>query len=154
MVRGIRSTGDTTCTETLTLKPVNPSQVVKDGGVLSGNYHPLKVETMSAEIEMTESSGNVFADLGLPNPEEALAKAELAIAINRTMEERDLTERQAATILGTSQSRLHNVRRGRLTGVSTDWLLHALNTFGLDIEISVTPKSQHRAHGRTTVATR
>lgn len=107
---------------------------------------------MSSSIKSTESCGNVFADLGLPNAEEALAKADLAIAINRTMEERGLTERQAATILGTSQSRLHNVRRGRLTGVSTDWLLQALDTFGLDIEINVKPKPHHRAHARTTVA--
>lgn len=104
------------------------------------------------DIRVTESSGNIFADLGLPNPEEALAKAELAIAINRTMQDRDLTERQAATILGTSQSRVHNVRRGRLTGVSTDWLLQALNTFGLDVEIHVKPKPNYRPHARTTVA--
>jgi predicted XRE-type DNA-binding protein len=104
------------------------------------------------DVQVTESSGNVFADLGLPNAEEALAKAELAIAINRIMEERGFTERQAAIILGTSQSRLHNVRRGRLMGVSTDWLLHALNRFGLDIEINVKPKPIHRTHARTTVA--
>jgi predicted XRE-type DNA-binding protein len=106
------------------------------------------------DIQVTESSGNVFADLGLPNAEEALAKADLAIAINRLMEELGLTERQAATILGRGQSRLHNVRRGRLTGVSTDWLLHALNRFGLDIEISVKLKPQYRTHARTTVAAR
>ncbi|MGI8689829.1 MAG: helix-turn-helix domain-containing protein [Thermomicrobiales bacterium] len=104
------------------------------------------------DIQVTESSGNVFADLGLPNAEEVLAKAELAIAINRIMEERGLTERQAALILGTSQSRLHNVRRGRLMGVSTDWLLHALNRFGLDVEINVTPKPVNRTHARTIVA--
>ncbi|MGI8855451.1 MAG: helix-turn-helix domain-containing protein [Thermomicrobiales bacterium] len=104
------------------------------------------------DTQVTESSGNVFADLGLPNPEEALAKAELAIAINRIMGERRLTEREAAAILGTSQSRLHNVRRGRLAGVSTDWLLQALNKFGLDVEIRVKPKPNYRSHARTTVA--
>jgi len=106
------------------------------------------------DIQVTESSGNVFADLGLPNAEEALAKTELAIAINRIMEGRGLTERETALILGTSQSRIHNVRRGRLTGVSTDWHFQALNTFGLDVEINVKPKPRHRPHARTTVATR
>ncbi|MDQ6602688.1 MAG: helix-turn-helix domain-containing protein [Chloroflexota bacterium] len=105
------------------------------------------------DIRVTESSGNVFADLGLPNAEEALAKAELAIAINRIMEGRGLTERQTALILGTSQSRIHNVRRGRLTGVSTDWLFHALNNLGHDVEINVKPKPHHRTDARTTVAT-
>ncbi len=104
------------------------------------------------DIQVTESSGNVFADLGLPNAEEVLAKADLAITINRIMEERGFTERQAASILGTSQSRLHNVRRGRLTGVSTDWLLHALNRFGLDVEINIIPKPVYRTYARTTVA--
>lgn len=104
------------------------------------------------DIQVTESSGNVFAYLGLPNPEEALAKAELAIAINRIMEERGHTERQTAVILGTSQSRVHNVRRGRLTGVSTDWLFHALNKLGHDVEINVKPKPQQRSHAHTIVA--
>ncbi len=78
------------------------------------------------DIQVTESSGNAFADLGSPNAEEALAKAELAIAINRIMEERDLTERQTTALLGTSQSRIHNVRRGRLMAVSMDWLARSV----------------------------
>jgi predicted XRE-type DNA-binding protein len=109
-------------------------------------------EVCIEDIQVTESSGNVFADLGLPNAEEALAKAELAIAINRIMKERELTERETAQILGTSQSRIHNVRRGRLTGVSTDWLFHALNKLGHDVEINVKPKPQYRSYARTTVA--
>lgn len=104
------------------------------------------------DIHVTESSGNVFADLGLPHADEVLAKAELAIAINRIMEERELTERETAQILGTSQSRIHNVRRGRLTGVSTDWLFQALNKFGHDVEINVKPNPQYRLYARTTVA--
>jgi len=78
------------------------------------------------DIEFTESSGNVFADLGLPNAEEALAKAELAIAIDRIMRERGLSESQTAMILGTSQSRIHSMRRGRLVEVPTDWLAQAV----------------------------
>jgi len=103
-------------------------------------------------IQVTESSGNVFADLELSNAEEALAKAGLAIAINRIMEGRELTERETAEILGTSQSRIHNVRLGRLTGVSTDWLFQALNKLGHDVEINVKPKPQSRPYARTTVA--
>lgn len=104
------------------------------------------------DIEFTRSSGNVFADLGLPDAEEALAKADLAIAINRIMEARGLTERQTAAILGTSQSRVHNARRGRLIGVSTDWLFQALNKLGHDVEINVRPKPEDRSQAQTTVA--
>ncbi len=79
-------------------------------------------------------------------------KAELAIAINHIMEERTLTMRETAEILGTSQSRIHNVRPGRLTGVSTDQLFQALNKLGHDVEINVKPKPQYRLYARTTVA--
>ena len=58
---------------------------------------------MSDEIEFAESSGNVFADLGLPNPEERLAKAELARQIRAIIEERELTQVQAGAILGIAQ---------------------------------------------------
>jgi predicted XRE-type DNA-binding protein len=68
------------------------------------------------------------------------------------MEERGLTERQTALLLGTSQSRIHNVRRGRLTNVSIDWLFQALNKLGHDVEINVKPKPQQRPHARTIVA--
>ena len=59
-------------------------------------------ENRSDEFVVAVSSGNVFADLELPDAEEALAKADLAIAINRIMEARGLTERQTAAILDTS----------------------------------------------------
>ena len=98
------------------------------------------IRVREGKVSITESSGNVFADLGLPNAEETLAKVQLAIAIDRIMEERELTERETAQILGSSRSRIHNVRRGHLTGVSADWLFHALNKLGHDVEINVKPK--------------
>ena len=54
-------------------------------------------------IEYTESSGNVFADLGILNPEEALAKAEIASKIHDIIKEKKLTQAQAAKILEISQ---------------------------------------------------
>lgn len=105
------------------------------------------------EIQVTESSGNVFNDLGLSDAEETLAKADLAIALNRIMEERELTERKTAAILGTSQARVHNVRRGRFAGASIDWLFQALNGLGHDVEITVRPNPVDRPHAYTTVAT-
>ena len=57
------------------------------------------------EIPVTRGSGNVFADLGLPNPEERLAKAQLAYAISRVIRERGLTQRAAARLMGIDQQR-------------------------------------------------
>ncbi|MGH7248147.1 MAG: helix-turn-helix domain-containing protein, partial [Pseudomonadota bacterium] len=60
----------------------------------------------SKPIPVTRGSGNVFADLGLPNPEERLAKAELALAISRAIKERGLTQREAAALMGIDQPKV------------------------------------------------
>ena len=65
-------------------------------------------------IGATESSGNVFADLGLADPEEALAKAELARQIGALLAERGLTQAQAAALLGVDQPKVSALVRGRL----------------------------------------
>lgn len=51
----------------------------------------------------TESSGNVFADLGLPNPEELLAKAEITRQINKLIKQQNMTQKEAAELLGIDQ---------------------------------------------------
>jgi predicted XRE-type DNA-binding protein len=58
------------------------------------------------KIKSEISSGNVFADLGLSNPEERLSKAQLASQINDIIEDRGLTQEEAAEILGTERGRL------------------------------------------------
>jgi predicted XRE-type DNA-binding protein len=67
-------------------------------------------------------SGNVFADLGLPNPEEALAKAGLAQAIAETIARRGLTQDEAARIMGLDQPKISAIVRGRLSGFTQDRL--------------------------------
>ena len=69
---------------------------------------------MSTEIKVTPSSGNVFADLGLPNPEEHLVKATIALSIGELIEKRGLTQEEAGTILGLPQSSVSNLVRGKL----------------------------------------
>ena len=78
------------------------------------------------ESDYTVSSGNVFADLGVPNPEEALAKAELAHKIIVLIRERGLTQVQAAKLLGIDQPKVSALIRGRLTGFSLERLMRFL----------------------------
>ena len=92
-------------------------------------------------IEYTESSGNVFADLGLPHPEEALAKAEIASKIQDVIKEKKLSQAQAAKILEISQPKMSLLLRGFLKNFSLERLLRFLNDLGLDVYISVVPSS-------------
>lgn len=92
-------------------------------------------------IEYTESSGNVFADLGIPNPEEALAKAEIALKIGDIIKKKKLTQAQAAKILKISQPKVSLLLRGYLTNFSLERLLRFLNDLGQDVYISIKPTS-------------
>ncbi len=106
---------------------------------------------MSNENKVYVSSGNVFADLRLPNPEERLVKAELARKISEIIATQKLTQVQAAEILGIDQPKVSLLIRGRLSGFSTDRLISYLNSLGSDVEITIKPKPENRPIGRTTV---
>jgi predicted XRE-type DNA-binding protein len=96
---------------------------------------------MTENIDVEESSGNVFADLGYPNPQEALAKARLAQRIAELIEEQNLTQVQAAVLLGIDQPKVSKLIRGQLREFSTDRLFRFLNALDQDIEIVIKRKS-------------
>ncbi|CAN5163058.1 hypothetical protein BH24GEM3_BH24GEM3_09120 [soil metagenome] len=102
----------------------------------------------------TVSSGNVFADMGLPDAEELLAKADLAIQISCIIEERELTQAEAAELLRIDQPKVSALVRGRLEGFSIERLTRFLNALGQDVEIVVRPKPRSERHGRTRVISR
>ena len=101
-------------------------------------------------IEYTEGSGNIFADLGVPNPEEALAKAEIALKIHALIKKKKLTQAKAAKVLKISQPKISLLLRGFLTDFSLERLLRFLNDLGQDVYISIVPSS-HRGHGSTMI---
>lgn len=106
---------------------------------------------MSQEIPVYESSGNVFADLDLPNPEEMLVKAELVRQIGKAISQQNLTQMEAAKLLGIDQPKVSALMRGQLTGFSLERLLRFMNMLGRDVEIVVRPLPQERTQARTTV---
>jgi predicted XRE-type DNA-binding protein len=98
------------------------------------------------EALVEESSGNVFADLGLPDADELLAKAELARMIRGLIEQRSLTQTDAARLLGTTQPKVSDLFRGRLEGFSMERLYRFLNALGQDVQIVVRPKPRSREY--------
>lgn len=98
--------------------------------------------------DVTKSGGNVFADLGISEPEAALAKAELARRINIIIKARGLRQTEAAKLLGIDQAKVSALSRGRLAGFSTDRLFRFLNALDRDVEIVIRtkPTSRKRAH--------
>jgi predicted XRE-type DNA-binding protein len=94
-------------------------------------------KSRTPEDSVIESSGNVFADLGLKDAETLMAKSVLAIHIKRIIKSRRLTQAQAAEILGLDQPKISAITSGRLDGFSTDRLMRFLNELGCDVKISV-----------------
>ena len=94
---------------------------------------------MPRRIQVEEGSGNVFADIGLPNPEEALAKAEIARQVNRILTERGLNQVQAGALLRIAQPRVSDLARGRLGKFSLEKLLQFARLTGIDVEIRMRP---------------
>jgi predicted XRE-type DNA-binding protein len=109
-------------------------------------------EDAGQPIPVTRGSGNVFADLGLPNPEERLAKAQLAHAIQKAIDERGLTQREAAALMGVDQPKVSHILRGRLADFSTERLMKFLTGLGCDVEIVIKPSPRSRKKGRLRVA--
>jgi len=91
----------------------------------------------SEEITANPSSGNVFADLGLPDAEELLVKSNLAIKINKIIKNRHLSQVQAAAILGIPQPKVSMIQNGNLKGFSLEKLCHFLTLLGRDVNIVI-----------------
>ena len=98
-----------------------------------------KRRKISKEETVTVGSGNIFADLGIPNPEQELLKAELTLQIYRIVKQRNLTQVQAGKILGISQPHVSALARNRAGNFSIGRLLDFLTALGQNVEIIVKP---------------
>lgn len=97
---------------------------------------------MEEETEVFVGSGNVFADLGLPNPEERQLKAHLIMKIEQAIHSERLTEKQAAQKLGLSQYGLTELLEGALSEHSVNQLIQYLNSLGREVELSATVRER------------
>ena len=101
--------------------------------------------------EIVPSSGNVFADLRLPNAEEKQTKARLAVAINRILARLELSQVAAARRLRINQPKISALANYRLDGFSVERLMHFLTALDRDIEIVIRPKPRSRKGARILV---
>jgi predicted XRE-type DNA-binding protein len=106
---------------------------------------------MSNDPEVHDSSGNIFEDMGMADADERLAKAELARFIRKAINERGLTQEQAAELLGVRQPDVSDLMRGKLARFSRMRLERFLNALDLEIRIQVGPRPSWKEHAGITV---
>jgi predicted XRE-type DNA-binding protein len=95
---------------------------------------------------VTIGSGNVYADIGLPDAETMLVKAGLVLQIQRAIEASGIEQEEAAETIGLSSEKLADLLRGRFRNVSTDELLRYLNLLGQNVDIVVSPIASDQSH--------
>lgn len=97
------------------------------------------------------SSGNVFADLRLPDAEEKQTKVQLAVMINRIIDGKDFSQTEAARRLKINQPKISALANYRLDGFSVERLMNFLTALDRDIEIVIRLRPRSRKDGRILV---
>lgn len=97
----------------------------------------------------TLSSGNVFEDMGLANPEELLVKARLTRLITNAIDEKGWTQKEAAKHLGTSQPKISDLNRGKIDKFSVEKLISFLTD--LEHDVTITVKKGRRKENKIVV---
>jgi len=103
-------------------------------------------------IEVQRSSGNVFADLSLPDADTFKIKSGLVIEITRAVRKLGLTRQDAAKRMGITQPKVSDMMRGDFSNLSERKLMDCLNRLGYDIEIKVKPASKAVGHLMLAIA--
>lgn len=93
----------------------------------------------SEAIEM--GSGKVFADLGLPDPQERQLRVQLAVRLNDLLKDGGLTQAAAAKKLGLAQPHVSELKNYKLTRFTSERLLHLMTLMDRDVEIFIRPRT-------------
>ena len=96
-------------------------------------------------------TGNVFADLGYPDATERQAKVRLAYALNQVLEQRKLTQADAAKVLRVTQPKVSALRHDKLAGFSVERLMTLLTALDQDVDIVIKRKPRSRRAARISV---
>ena len=103
------------------------------------------------EFYFEESSGNVFADIGVREPEDAALRADLAKKITEIIASRGLSQVKVARILGVDQPKVSKLVRGRIAGFTSERLFRFLSALGCDVKIEVKAKKAGHRRGKLVV---
>ena len=103
-------------------------------------------------IDVEFSSGNVFADLGLPDAEKLKIKSGLVIEITKAFRRLNLTQAEAAERMGITQPKVSALLRGEFSNLSERKLMDCLNRLGYDIEIKVRLATKRVGHLKLAIA--
>ncbi|MCK9510557.1 MAG: helix-turn-helix domain-containing protein [Pigmentiphaga sp.] len=103
-------------------------------------------------IDQTEGTDNVLLDLGFEDAEELTAKVALALKLNELIDQRNLSQTDAAAIIGMTQPKVSQVRRYKLQNISLERLMQALVSLDQHVEIVVQPARREHAPGITVAA--
>ena len=101
--------------------------------------------------KVIRGSGNVFKDIGIPDPEAALVRSKIMSQVTEIIKERGLTQKEAGKILGLKQGRISELMNGKLSLFSLEHLYKLLNTLERDVEIIVRPKTKYESRATTSV---
>jgi len=112
----------------------------------------MKKQRIVRGIAVEQGSGNVYADLGYPDSESMLVKAQLIAKIAEIVQQRALTQARTAEILGLTQPKVSALLKGRFRGVSEHRLLECLTRLGRDVHIVIKPTPRSRPNGRLTLS--
>lgn len=94
-----------------------------------------------------QGTDNVLLDLGFDDAEELSTKAALALKLNELIDQRGLSQTEAAAITGMTQPKVSQVRRYKLQNISLERLMQALVSLDQHVEISVQPARKAHAAG-------
>jgi len=103
-------------------------------------------------VDIQRSSGNVYADLGLPDAEKLKIKTGLLIEIRKAMRRLNLNQQEAAKRMGITQPKVSDMMRGDFANLSERKLMDCLNRLGYDIEIKVKPATASLGHLMLAIA--
>ena len=110
--------------------------------------------TLVRGIPIEEGSGNVFADLGLPDAGERLVKSRLAALITDIIRKKEWTQAEAADRLNTHQPTISALRKGRLSSITYDRLVSWLVALGRPVEIRIGLETRRKAHVEVAITGR
>jgi predicted XRE-type DNA-binding protein len=133
--------------------PRRLSEHPRTGIIVKCNVSKNSMASRTAERRerVTRGTGNVFADLGLPDAAEREAKLRLAYALNQVLDGRKLSQAEAAKVLGVTQPKVSALRHYKLAGFSVERLMKLLTALDQDVEIVIRRKPRSRKAARISV---